>query len=115
MQTSFAVDPLVAELSLRGGVRLVLVTALGLIASAAVGVMYVLEVGRTSFLARAFSATVRMGVVVLVAFLLLRPVWVRDVHGEKRRPVAVLIDASQSMENKDPRPGLADQWRVAFA
>jgi hypothetical protein len=60
-------------------------------------------------------ATLRVAIVVTVAFLLLRPVWVNDRKDEKRRPVALLVDVSQSMDSQDPRPGASDQWRVALA
>ena len=89
--------------------------AAGVAAAAAVAWVYLLEGGRAKPAARTFLALVRVGVVVALAFLLLRPVWVKDTHGEKRRAVAVLVDASQSMASEDPRPGSADQWRVAVA
>ncbi|HEY3789364.1 MAG TPA: hypothetical protein VGL71_10945, partial [Urbifossiella sp.] len=50
-----------------------------------------------------------------VALLLLRPVWVTEQKGERRRNVAVLLDVSQSMNSRDPRPGITDQWRIAIA
>jgi hypothetical protein len=58
---------------------------------------------------------VRVLSLTVVAFLLLRPVSVTDTTVSKRRPIAVLIDASQSMDANDPRPGLDDQWRAAIA
>jgi hypothetical protein len=106
---------LFAELSLRGWFPTWLAFLLGIAAAAGVGVLYVREAGRLGFAARSTMALLRIGVVVAIAFLLLRPVWVREYKGEKRRPVAVLVDVSQSMASKDPRPGTADQWRVAIA
>lgn len=70
---------------------------------------------RTLFGSRIGMALIRMTIILLVAFLLLRPVWVTDYKGQKRRTVAVLVDVSQSMDSKDPRPGNIDQWRVAMA
>ena len=115
MTTLFAVDPLFAELSLRGWVPVWMAVLLGLVAVAAVGLMYVLETGRVGVVPRIGLACVRMGIVVVIAFLMLRPVWVTEHKGDRRRPVSVLIDTSQSMDSKDPRPGVADQWRVAMA
>jgi hypothetical protein len=60
-------------------------------------------------------ALLRAAAVALVAFLLLRPVWVTEDKTQKSRVVAVLIDASQSMGTPDPRPNPPDQWRAAMA
>ncbi|HEX4614003.1 MAG TPA: hypothetical protein VH092_37825, partial [Urbifossiella sp.] len=65
--------------------------------------------------AKTFLGLVRVAIVVAVAFLLLRPVWVKESKGDRRRGVAVLVDVSQSMDRDDPRPGSADRWRVAIA
>lgn len=88
---------------------------LGLIAVAAVGVLYVRESPRLGFAPRALMALLRIAIVAVVAFLLLRPVFVYENKGERQRPVAVLVDVSESMKNRDPRPGNTDQWRVAIA
>ena len=60
-------------------------------------------------------AAVRTLIVLVVAFLLMRPVWVTEEKGERARPIAVLIDVSQSMDSKDPRPNPADLGRAAIA
>jgi hypothetical protein len=46
---------------------------------------------------------------------MLRPVFVKETKGDRRRTVAVLVDVSQSMDRDDPRPNAADQWRAAIA
>jgi hypothetical protein len=107
--------PLFAELSLRGWFPLWLAALLGVAAAAGVVALYLREGGRTSLPAKTFLALVRVGLVVTVAFLLLRPVWVKEAKGDRRRGVAVLVDVSQSMDRDDPRPNTADQWRVAIA
>jgi hypothetical protein len=71
--------------------------------------------GGKMLLPRASLAGIRVAIVAVVAFLLVRPVWVEEKKGERRRPVALLVDVSQSMNSKDPRPGNSDQWRVAIA
>src|SRR5580700_2465100 len=70
---------------------------------AAVGMLYAKEAGRLGFFGRALMASVRMAIVAVVAFLLLRPVMVRDLREERSRPVTILIDVSESMDHKDPR------------
>ncbi len=107
--------PLFAELSLRGWFPTWLAALLAVAAAAGVVALYLREGARTRLPAKAFLALVRVGVVVTVAFLLLRPVWVKETKGDRRRPVAVLVDVSQSMDRDDPRPNTADQWRVAIA
>ncbi|MBX9584747.1 MAG: hypothetical protein K2X87_30965 [Gemmataceae bacterium] len=106
---------LFAELSLRGWVPLWAAVALGVLAAAAVVGLYAREAGRLGILPRAAMALVRLATVAVLAFLLLRPVLVREHHDTRRRLVAVLIDASQSMDSRDPRPNTADQGRAAIA
>lgn len=71
--------------------------------------------GGRILMGRTMLCGIRMAIVVAVAFLLLRPVWVNENKGERRRAVALLVDVSESMNSKDPRPGLSDQWRLAIA
>ncbi len=103
------------ELQTRGWFWREVALLLGLLAVVAIGVLYAREQGRLSPARRLVLAAVRMATVLVVAFLLLRPVWVTESKGEKKRTVAVLIDVSESMNQKDPRPALDDQWRVALA
>lgn len=106
---------LFGELQTRGWFPRWAAVLLAVLAVVAVGVLYAKEIGRLGVARRLMLAGVRMATVVVVAFLLLRPVWVNELKGDKRRPIAVLIDASQSMDSKDPRPALEDQWRAAMA
>src|SRR5438105_12400294 len=115
MQTLFALDPVFAELAFRGWFPWWLAVPIGVVGAAAVGVLYVVEAGRIGFLPRTLMAALRMGIVALVTFLLLRPVWASEHTNERRRPVAVLVDVSQSMNTRDPRPNADDLWRVAIA
>lgn len=114
MNTAFAYM-LFGELQTRGWFGREWAVLLGLLAVVAVGVLYAKEIGRLGAARRLALAAVRMTTVLVVAFLLLRPVWVSELKGDRRRPVAVLIDVSQSMDSKDPRPALDDQWRAAMA
>jgi hypothetical protein len=88
---------------------------LGLAAIAAIVMLYVKEAGRLGVPTRIALATVRVSVVVLVAILLRRPVWASEQEERKPRPIGILVDVSQSMDHKDPRPNAADQGRVAIA
>ena len=125
MSNPFDLHPLFADSTLWGLFNVDLQTrglfprwvavALGLAAVAAVGVLYAKEVGRLSPARRIALAAVRIAAVVLVAFLMLRPVVVVERKGDRPRPVAVLVDVSQSMGSADPRPNLDDQWRAALA
>src|SRR5262245_9303952 len=115
MLHTFAALPLFAELQRRGWFPLWLAVVLGLLAVVAVGALYVKEAGRLGVASRLVMACVRMAIVLTVAFLLLRPVWVAEDKGSRTRPVGVLIDVSKSMDSKDPRPLAADQWRAAMA
>lgn len=88
---------------------------LGLLGGAIVVVLYAREAGRLGVLPRVGMAVVRVAIIVTVAFLLLRPVWVSEDRGEKPRPVVVLLDVSRSMDRDDPRPDPVDQGRAAIA
>ncbi|MBP3957214.1 hypothetical protein J8F10_18285 [Gemmata sp. G18] len=103
------------EPQVRGGIRPEVAIPLGLVAVAAVVVLYAKEAGRLTAAQRLLLTGVRAAIVTVVAFLLTRPVWVSERAGERPRPVAVLIDVSQSMDQKDPRPNPDDQWRAALA
>src|ERR1700722_3807962 len=100
MNTAFALSLFSGELQARGWFYRELAFLLGLAAVVAVGVLYAKEIGRLGAGRRLVLAGLRMMTVLVVAFLLLRPVWVVDQGGDKRRPIAVLIDVSQSMDSK---------------
>ncbi|MFO0823091.1 MAG: hypothetical protein U0792_08215 [Gemmataceae bacterium] len=105
----------ISELQFRGSFIPWVAILLGVFGSVAVIVLYVKESAKLPLLPRLAMAGVRTGIVVLIAFLLMRPVWVAEEKRDKKRPVAVLIDVSQSMDNADPRPSSEDQARAAIA
>ena len=107
--------PILGDLQRRGSFPGWLALVLMLAAVVAVGILYAKEAGRLSGPRRLTLAGVRILVVIIVAFLLLRPVVVQQRTNDQPRPIAVLIDVSQSMNNADPRPTLPDQWRAAMA
>ena len=107
--------PLFAEISLRGTFPWWL-AALLLVALAVPTVLfYRREAVRTHPGLLALMAALRIAAFAVLAFLLLRPVLVREFHGERPRPVALLLDNSQSMTQRDPRLSTADRLRVAVA
>jgi hypothetical protein len=115
MQALLALSPAFAELTYRGWFPPWLAIPLAVVGAVGVGLLYAFEAGRLGALPRIVMAAIRMAVVAVVAFLLLRPVWAYEEHSERRRPVAVMIDVSQSMNSPDPRLKPEDLWRVAVA
>ncbi len=111
MQTVFGLNVGLGELATRGWFPTWLALILGALAIVAVIVLYITESGRIGLLPRVFLVAVRTTIVAVVTFLLLRPVLVTEHHGEKRRPVSVLVDVSQSMNNQDPRSDRTDRPR----
>src|SRR6188472_4200762 len=110
MQALLALSPVFAELTTRGWFPMWLAIPLAVVGAGGVGVLYALEAGRLGALPRVLMAEIRMAVVAVVAFLLLRPVWAYETHSERRRLVAVMIDVSQSMNSPDPRLKPEDLW-----
>jgi len=115
MNTSGLIIPLWAEMQRRGWFPLWLAILLGLIAVVLVARLYLRESPRLGFLPRLTLALIRVSLVLLVAFLLLRPAWVHRDERSRQRPIAVLIDVSQSMGQRDIRINSHDQWRLALA
>jgi hypothetical protein len=107
--------PLWAEMQRRGWFPLWLAILLGVAAAAVVIRLYLRESERLGVFPRLLLAALRITLVLLVAFLLLRPAWVHRDERSRQRPIAVLIDVSQSMAQRDARPNSDDQWRLALA
>jgi hypothetical protein len=60
-------------------------------------------------------ATLRICLFAALIFLLLRPVLVFEQRGQRPRSVAILLDNTQSMNQREPRQNLTDRQRVAVA
>src|SRR5438552_2803369 len=89
------------HIQLRGTVAWqVTALVLGVLAVVTIGVLYVKESARLGPAPRMGMAMLRAVIVLLVAFLLTRPVWTDEDESTKTRPVGVLIDVSLSMDNK---------------
>ena len=104
-----------ASLSLRGSfpwwaAGLVLV-AVGL----GVSWLYARESGRFGKVRRLIMTVLRAASIALLLLLLLRPVLIAEYVGERPRGVALLLDNSQSMTQRDRRLTPQDRIRVAIA
>jgi hypothetical protein len=102
-------------LSLRGVIPWWVAIVVGLVAAAGVLFLYVREQARLGILRRLLMAGLRTAALALLLLLLLRPVLVAEFQGERPRPVALLIDNSQSMTQRDQRLSPQDRVRVAIA
>jgi uncharacterized membrane protein len=107
--------PLFADLAFRGWFPKWLAATLGVLAVAMVVLLYLREAGRIPAWRRAVMAGLRTATLASVLFLLLRPTLLTESRGHHPRPVAVLVDDSQSMTTRDPRPTFPDRWRTAVA
>jgi hypothetical protein len=106
-----------AELSFRGLslgwlVGLAVIVLLGIIGAI---VFYRLEKGTLGWFRRALLIGLRSALLLLLLFLILRPVLLAEFEGRRPQGVALLIDNSQSMTLRDRRLSEADKARVAIA
>ncbi len=102
-------------LKLRGWFPWPVALLLAVAACGGVLFLYMLESKRVPLLVRLLLAGIRGFTLCSILFLLLRPTWVQQTSTSRYRPVAVMIDNSQSMLNKDARTNIADRHRVAVA
>lgn len=107
--------PLFAALAFRGWFPVWLAVLMGLAGAVGAIALYLREAGRVPAWRRAVLAGLRVMTLVSVALLLLRPTILTENKSTRYRPVALLVDDSQSMTNADPRPGFLDRWRAAVA
>jgi uncharacterized membrane protein len=106
---------MLAELAFRGWFPVWLAAMFGIAAIAGAVWMYRREAGRVSPRVRLGLAALRAMLFALLAFLLLRPTLHYDRREERPRPIALLVDDSQSMTTRDVRRNFADQFRAALA
>ena len=115
MTVGIPITPLFADLALRGWFPLWLAVTLGVVATAGTVFLYLNESGRLPLWRRLLLAITRIGILGSVLFLALRPTIIRQRTDDRPRPVALLVDESQSMQTRDPRNNLAERWRVGVA
>jgi hypothetical protein len=104
-----------AKLSFHGLIPPWLGIAIAVLAAAAVFHLYWREHGKIGSARRGLMALLRVGVIGTALFLLMRPVLVAETRGERPRSVALLVDNSLSMTQKDQRLSAHDRLRVAIA
>ena len=112
--TSF--DPLCfAAISFRGWFPPWAAVILGVLAVAGTVALYYRDMASVPLWRRGVLAVVRILLLASVLFLALRPTIVTEVRGERPRPIAVLVDDTESMTNADRRTNVDDQYRAAIA
>jgi uncharacterized membrane protein len=104
-----------AKLTFHGFLSPWVAGALALAAAVGIFALYAREHGKISPARRALMALLRVGVVGTALFLLCRPVLLAESRGERPRGIALLLDDSLSMTQKDQRLSVADRFRVAIA
>jgi hypothetical protein len=104
-----------SELSVRGLFPLWAAGLLWLLAGAAIVFLYLREKAKLSLAKRLMLAGLRTALVGVLFFLILRPVLLMRYRVDQQRDIVLLLDVSESMNQRDQRIGLADRMRVAIA
>jgi hypothetical protein len=104
-----------AELVFRGPFSLWLGLALFVVLAAGVFALYWIERGRIGPVRRSLMAVLRCALILLLLLLIFRPLLLSEFEGQRPRPVALMLDNSQSMKQQDRRLSSADKLRVALA
>jgi uncharacterized membrane protein len=108
-------NPLLADLAFRGTFSAWLAYPLMVLAIAAAFFIYFRESMKMDLFQRLVLGGLRALTLVAIIFLLRKPVIVDDVTGYKSRPIAIVLDNSQSMTQHDPRLNSDDRLRIAIA
>jgi hypothetical protein len=103
------------ELQLRGPLSWLVILLLVLLLTALAALLYARERGKVAWWARALGAALRTAFVVGALLLICRPVLQAEFHGQRPREIMLLIDNTQSMNQRDRRLAQADLFRVALA
>ncbi len=115
MLVAEASPPFDFTLTLRGWFPAWLAALLGVLAVAAVVMVYLRESGRLPTWRRLLLAGLRAVTLSSLLFLLLKPTLLWESREDRPRAVAVLADDSQSMTTREARATYADRWRLAVA
>src|SRR5262245_32042369 len=102
-----------AEFGLRGPLPVWLAALLLAAAVAVIAWLYRHERGRAGRTRRTLLAALRVAAFALVLLLLMRPSLLAHFQGERPRAVVLLVDDSQSMNQRDRRLNDADRIRYA--
>jgi uncharacterized membrane protein len=106
---------LLADLAFRGSFPRWLIFILAIAVFGSVVWFYSREALKLSPRRKAILAGCRVLTLWMILLLLMKPVWVSETEIPKPRPIAVVLDNSQSMTIKDPRLNLEDRVRLAIA
>lgn len=104
-----------STLSFHGLIPVWLAVVIGVAGAAASIRLYFLEQAKMGPARRGLLSLLRIAVIVTALFLLLRPVLVTETKRERPRPVALLVDNSLSLTQRDQRLTAQDRLRVAIA
>ncbi len=104
-----------AELVFRGPFSLWLGLVLFVVLAAGVFALYWIERGRIGPVRRSLMALLRCALILLLLLLIFRPLLLSEFEGQRPRPIALMLDNSQSMKQQDRRLSSADKLRVALA
>jgi uncharacterized membrane protein len=107
--------PMFASLALRGWFPLWLAILMALAAGVGVLLFYIGEAKRVPLLVRLVLAGLRCSILFGLLFLILRPTWMLETRGDRERPIALIVDDSQSMMTTDTRTNPSDRFRTAIA
>jgi hypothetical protein len=105
----------VSGITFHGLIPVWLAAIIGAAGAAATIRLYFLEQAKMTAARRGALAVLRIAVISTALFLLLRPVLVTETPKERPRPVALLIDNSLSLTQRDQRLTAQDRLRVAIA
>ncbi len=105
------------ELTFRGFTLgwLILLLLVMMVGMGAVVFFNLLEKGTLGIIRRIILIGLRAALLLLLLFLIMRPVLLAEFKGERAQGVALLIDNSQSMQQRDRRLTDQDKARVAIA
>src|SRR4051794_8077540 len=103
-----------AEMGFRAPMPLWLAILALLAAAGVIFYLYRREEGTVGRLARNAMALLRVALVALLLVLLFRPILLTEFTGQRPRHIALLLDNSQSMMQRDRRLTVADNLRVAI-
>lgn len=105
-------EPSFRGLSIWWSLLLVLVILIGMLV---VAVFYCLEKGSLGWFRRVPLIGLRCALLLFLFFLIMRPMLLIEYVGDRKQGVALLIDNSESMKQRDTRLTPDDKARVAIA
>lgn len=103
------------ELALRGPLSVAWAIVLAVVLSAIAVFVYRIERGKLTWLRVGTLSVCRIALFGVLLLLLLGPIVQVELRDERPRPVVLLVDNSQSLQQQDRRLRVEDQVRVAIA